>query len=294
MASLKEIRLRIGSVETTRQITSVMKMTSAAKFQKVNLATTHYQTYANRLEWLAARVVVQQEQPPLLAREREGNNGRRVVVCIASQQGMCGAYNANICKETLRHIRKHCADALKNKKLELYYIGQKAVSYFSDLAVPGNLTYLKLLQGFPSKKTNREILDRWITAFLEGKILSLDVAYSKSGGSQAIPEVVRLLPFRPAQQPDSPKRHFGAIYEPDLETVTEKTLLAALHAKWHAMVSSSFKAEHEARMMAMGQATDNADRLLEELHLEYNQIRQSNITNEILEIVNGAEAMNKR
>ncbi len=294
MASLKEIRLRIGSVETTRQITSVMKMTSAAKFQKVNLATAHFQRYSQHLTSMAAALLSQLEQPPRLSAIPDTQKGRRVVICIASQQGMCGAYNSNVCKETLQHIRTHCADALHSGNLEIFFVGQKTVAWFRDLPVIENHSLIKLLQGFPSKKSNRETLQPFIGAFLNGKILSVDVAYSVSAGSQAQPKVLRLLPFRPTLPPDSPPLHHGTLFEPDLATVTEKLLFDALHAKWHEMVMSAFKAEHETRMQAMGQATENADRLLEELHLDYNQIRQSNITNEILEIVNGAEAMNKR
>lgn len=293
MASLKEIRLRIGSVETTRQITSVMKMTSAAKFQKVNLAVTHFQLYSRELSILAASILARLEQPPLLSRLPETEKGRRVVICIASQQGMCGAYNANIGRETLRHIRTRLADTLKNGNLEICFVGQKTLTWFKDLPIMENHSLLKLLQGFPSKKMSQEALQPFITEYLQGKLLSLDVVYSDSSGSQAQPEVFRLLPFRPSLPQGTPPLHFGSLFEPDLTTVTDKVVFEALHAKWQEMVMSAFKAEHEARMLAMGQATENADKLLEELHLDYNQIRQSNITNEILEIVNGAEAMNR-
>lgn len=285
--------MRIGSVETTRQITSVMKMTSAAKFQKVNQAVTHFQLYSRELSILAASILARLEQPPLLSRLPETEKGRRVVICIASQQGMCGAYNANIGREAVRHIRTRLADTLKNGNLEICFVGQKTLTWFKDLPIMENHSLLKLLQGFPSKKMNQEALQPFITEYLQGKLLSLDVVYSDSSGSQAQPEVFRLLPFRPSLPQGTPPLHFGSLFEPDLKTVTDKVVFEALHSKWHEMVMSAFKAEHEARMLAMGQATENADKLLEELHLDYNQIRQSNITNEILEIVNGAEAMNR-
>jgi len=284
MANLKEIRNRIASVGSTMKITSAMKMVSAAKLKKAQDAITSMRPYANKLTELLQN----------LSATLEGDNGsvyatgrnieKVLIVAITSNRGLCGAFNTNIVKETRTIIEKN----YKGKEVQVFTIGKKGhevlkkhVTVFeNDNAIFDHLTF----------DNTALIAQKIMDIFAEGKFDKIDLVYNhfKNAGNQ-IPTHEVFLPIQ-ATKGDS-KAVTDYIFEPSKEVIVETLIPKSLKMQLYKAIRDSYAAEHGARMTAMHKATDNASDLKNELTLTYNKARQAAITNEILEIVGGAEAL---
>ena len=286
MANLKEIRNRIASVSSTMQITSAMKMVSAAKLKKAQDAIIAMRPYANKLTELIQNLsgsIDGEGQNPYTAQR---NDEKILIIAITSNRGLCGAFNSNIIKETLRLSKEDYA----GKTIEIMGIGKKGADILSKT--------------LPIKSRHDTIYDNLsfgnvadvallaMDAFAEGHYDKVLLVYNQF--KNAATQVVTTEQFLPivAEKDITQSSTPDYIYEPSQSAIINELLPKSLKMQFFKSVRDSFASEHGARMTAMHKATDNATELRDQLKLTYNKARQAAITNEILEIVGGAEALN--
>ena len=292
MANLKEIRNRITSVSSTRQITSAMKMVSAAKLRRAQDAITQMRPYANKLKELLGNLGESSDDSEnIYSTQRDVN--RVLLVPITSNRGLAGAFNANIIKETNRLI----AEEYSSKDITVLAIGKKADDFFKKTAynikgttLPGKLDQLfddltfnnvsrvgeKIMKSFEYKQFDKVVLI--YNEFVNAAVQNVNVE--------------QMLPIQPVEKEEGNTTVSDYIYEPSKEFIIEELIPKSLKLQLFKAILDSHAAEHGARMTAMHKATDNATELIGDLKLVYNKARQASITNEILEIVGGAEALN--
>ncbi len=286
MANLKEIRNRIASVSSTMQITSAMKMVSAAKLKKAQDAITAMRPYANKLTELIQNLsgsLDGEGQNPFTAQRAEE---KILIISITSNRGLCGAFNANIIKETLRLSNEDYA----GKTIEIMGIGKKGADILSKTlpiksrhdAIYDNLSFGNVA----------DVALLAMDAFAEGHYDKVLLVYNQF--KNAATQVVTTEQFLPivAEKDITQSSPPDYIYEPSQSAIINELLPKSLKMQFFKSVRDSFASEHGARMTAMHKATDNATELRDQLKLTYNKARQAAITNEILEIVGGAEALN--
>jgi F-type H+-transporting ATPase subunit gamma len=285
MANLKEIRNRISSVSSTMQITSAMKMVSAAKLKKAQDAITAMRPYANKLTELlqSLSATLDANLGSKFANQPEIN--KVLIVGIASNRGLCGAFNSNIIKECTRLTNEMYAD----KEVSYVAIGKKAndalskkgtvISNYRD--VFDELTFGNVA----------EVAEELMQKFVDGEFDKIELVYNKfKNAATQIVMTEQFLPIVPGE--DDVNTNLDYIFEPSKVEIVEELIPKALKTQLFKAVRDSFASEHGARMTAMHKATDNATELRDQLLLTYNKARQAAITNEILEIVGGAEALN--
>tara|TARA_B100001564_G_scaffold239560_1_gene202674 strand:- start:45 stop:899 length:855 start_codon:yes stop_codon:yes gene_type:complete len=283
MANLKEIRNRISSVSSTMQITSAMKMVSAAKLKKAQDAITAMRPYSDKLTQMLVDLSTSVDFENIYLKPRKVNN--KLVVCITSNRGLCGAFNSNIIKR--------CSEiaASSSEKVSFFCIGKKG----SDI----------LSKNFNVIETNNDIFDELsfenislIGDLLMNKFLSKDfdkieIVYNKfkNAATQTV-TTEQFLPIENNNSEDDQNDSSDYIFEPSQIEIISALIPKSLKTQLYKSVRDSYASEHGARMTAMHKATDNATELRDQLKLTYNKARQAAITNEILEIVGGAEALN--
>jgi F-type H+-transporting ATPase subunit gamma len=285
MANLKEIRNRIASVSSTMQITSAMKMVSAAKLKKAQDAITAMRPYANSLTQLIqnlSRTLEGDTQNPYTQIRAKQ---KTLIVSLTSNRGLCGAFNSNIIKKTRQIIDHDFAE----KDVSLITIGKKGSEVLEKTekiisvhdAVFDDLNYENVGQ------IAQDIMDE----FAEENFDEVVLVYNRF--KNAATQIVEVEPFLPivTELNDSVSASTDYIFEPSKSEIINDLLPKSLKMQLYKAVRDSFASEHGARMTAMHKATDNATELRDQLKLTYNQARQAAITNEILEIVGGAEAL---
>ena len=286
MANLKEIRNRISSVGSTMQITSAMKMVSAAKLKRAQDAILQMRPYANKLTELLVNLSssLDSSDGGDFSSEREISNV--LLVPITSNRGLCGGFNANIIKQTLNLIRNDYA----GKDVSILSIGKKSSEYFrnnnynvisSHDEIFADLTYDSIA------KISEDIMQ----SFLDLKYDKVVLIYNQF--KNAATQNVMSENFLPVQSPNDENASIGDyIFEPEKKEIIQQLIPKSLKTQMFKAVLDSHASEHGARMTAMHKATDNASELKKDLTLSYNKARQAAITAEILEIVGGAEALN--
>jgi F-type H+-transporting ATPase subunit gamma len=285
MANLKEIRNRIASVSSTMQITSAMKMVSAAKLKKAQDAITSMRRYANTLTELIQNLSgsLDGDTQNLYTQVRPKQSV--LIISITSNRGLCGAFNANIIKKTRQLVDKE----FKNQKVSLITIGKKGSEILNKTgkvissydSVFDNLTYnsvsniAEIVMNHYEKKTFDQVV----------------LVYNrfKNAATQII-EVESFLPIV-AEKKSENNLNVDYIFEPSKSEIISELLPKSLKMQLFKALRDSFASEHGARMTAMHKATDNATDLRDQLKLTYNKARQAAITNEILEIVGVSEAL---
>ena len=285
MANLKEIRNRISSVSSTMQITSAMKMVSAAKLKKAQDAIVAMRPYANKLTELlqGLSASLDGDAGSKFADQREVN--KVLVVAINSNRGLCGAFNSNVIKES----RRLAGEVYANKEMFFMAIGKKANDTLSkQYNVIANKSEVFDELTFDNVAEIAEIL---MDKFVSGECDKIELVYNKFKNA-ATQEIMteQFLPIVPLE--DDADSNLDYIFEPSKAEIVEQLIPKSLKTQLFKAVRDSFASEHGARMTAMHKATDNATELRDELLLTYNKARQAAITNEILEIVGGAEALN--
>ncbi len=283
MANLKEIRIRIGSVSSTMQITSAMKMVSAAKLKKAQDAITAMRPYSNKLSELMNSFSGSSEDKSFSLKRKIN---KVLIVAISSNRGLCGAFNANIFKEVNNLKSK---PEYKNSEIHFLTIGKKINDSLSktekiiknESELFDNLNYQNV----------SSICENLMTYYLSHEYDHIELVYNsfKNAATQII-KSEQFLPIPVSESNDSLKMDY--IFEPSQESIVNTLIPKSLKMQLFKAVRDSFASEHGARMTAMHKATDNASELRDELKLTYNKARQASITNEILEIVGGAEALN--
>lgn len=292
MANLKAIRVRISSVKSTRQITSAMKMVSAAKLRKAQDKIVRLRPYVSKLQELLAGLsqsMADTEVENVYGRVSEPK--KILIVVITSNRGLCGAFNANVIKETRRIISEKYADQYRRGNLQILTIGKKGFDYFRRQQVKMLPDQNNLLNNL-SFGNVAQVADAIMVSFISGEYDVVELVYNqfKNAAVQYLTNEL-FLPVTASAKSKSGAEPVDYIYEPAQEDIVKDLIPKSLKIQFYKAVLDSFVAEHGARMTSMHKATDNATTMIRDLTLHYNKARQSAITNQILEVVSGAEAL---
>ncbi len=285
MANLKEIRNRISSIGSTMQITSAMKMVSAAKLKKAQDAITAMRPYSSKLTELLQNLSATLDSDAGGAYSKQREVSKVLLVVVTSNRGLCGGFNSSVIKETTQNIAANYQDV----DVDLLTIGKKGNDILSKSYpvidarndIFDNLTFDYVA----------EVAEKIMKLYSDGTYDKIEIIYNRfKNAATQIPQVEQFLPIKPVEGDTNASADY--IFEPSKEKIVLELIPKSLKTQLYKAVRDSFAAEHGARMTAMHKATDNATELRDELLLTYNKARQAAITNEILEIVGGAEALN--
>ncbi len=283
MANLKEIRNRISSVSSTMQITSAMKMVSAAKLKKAQDAITAMRPYSDKLTQMLVNLSSSVDFENVYLSPRKVKN--KLVVCVTSNRGLCGAFNSNVIKKCTEIANS------SDESVSFLCIGKKGADILS--------------KNYNVVQTNNEIFDdltfenisaiaeKLMSMFLNKEFDNVQIVYNKF--KNAATQIVIQEQYLPIENNDSENDQNESsdyIFEPSQVEIISELIPKSLKTQLYKSIRDSYASEHGARMTAMHKATDNATELRDQLKLTYNKARQAAITNEILEIVGGAEALN--
>jgi F-type H+-transporting ATPase subunit gamma len=285
MANLKEIRNRITSIKSTMQITSAMKMVSAAKLKKAQDAIVAMRPYSSKLTELLQNLsaTLDSYSGGDYAAQREVN--KVLLVVITSNRGLCGGFNSSITKTVTRTIKEKYA----GKQVDLFAIGKKGGDVLSKTRkVVENRNYIYDDLTFDNVA---EIAEHLMDLYVSGSYDKIELVYNQfKNAATQLPQVEQFLPIKPIEGGDV-NANSDYLFEPSKEEIVLALIPKSLKTQLYKALRDSFASEHGARMTAMHKATDNAKDLRDDLLLTYNKARQAAITNEILEIVGGAEAL---
>lgn len=321
MPSLKEIKSRIASVNSTRKITSAMKMVASSKLHHAQTAIENMLPYENMLEHILKTFLVSAPDVELPF-DQERPVKKVALIVFSSNSSLCGGFNANIIKTMLHAIEEYRKQGLTNDDIIIYPIGRKVEEKVRKLGLRSAGSFVHLADK-PNSAQCRDISVEASTMFLEGKVDKVELIYHhfKSAGSQVLTRRTFLpidlhddvgadndrdlssnlatkksqeyLKNRNKQEEEREQTtvkplNDNFLVEPDLKTVLTELVPKELHLMVYTALLDSNASEHAARMVAMQTATDNADELLRELNLQYNKSRQAAITSELLDIVGGS------
>ncbi len=292
MANLKEVRTRIESVNSTRQITSAMKMVAASKLRKSQNAIIAMRPYAAKLQELVKGLSASTEQSSEGIYSVQRPADRILIVPVTSNRGLCGAFNANVIRSAVKLINETYAQQLAAGNVSLFPIGKKGEEFFrsrkyniagSNIHVFDNLNFTTVVP----------IAEELMNSFLAGKYDRIIFIYNqfKNAGTQILISEQFLPVEMPVRDENDNSLGVDYLFEPGKEEILGELIPKTLKIQVYKVILDSFASEHGARMIAMHQATDNASDMLKELKLIYNKARQAAITNEIIEIVSGANAL---
>jgi F-type H+-transporting ATPase subunit gamma len=292
MANLKAIRIRITSVKSTRQITSAMKMVAAAKLRKAQDKIVRLRPYANKLH----EILVNLSQS-LADSEIENVYGRKstpekiLIIAITSNRGLCGAFNSNVMREARQVITDNYYEQYKKGNVQFLAIGKKGFDNLRKLKFKIAGESNDLLNAVTFERASA-IAEKVMDGFVTGDFDRVDIIYNhfKNAAVQQLTNEV-FLPVEATPMDGKASLPVDYIYEPDKESIVKELIPKSLKIQFYKAVLDSFVAENGARMTAMHKATDNATTMIRELTLQYNKARQASITNQILEVVSGAEAL---
>ena len=291
MANLKEVRTRIASVSSTQQITSAMKMVSAAKFRRAQNAIVGMRPYARQLGDIVADIDTGDGIQTPYHETRKLENV--LLVVITSNKGLCGAFNSNVIKQAQARIDEYRAKATPEQPahLAMITIGKRCTEFFGK-------RFDNIVGSYDSLLDNNtfddiaNLADDIMEQFCNKKYDRVEFIYNQFKNSLVqILSTEQFLPIVPKAQNAQNTQNNDYIYEPSKEAIMREMIPLMLRSQFYRIILDSLASEHGARMNAMQKATDNATELLKELRLSYNKARQAAITNEIIEIVSGSEAL---
>jgi F-type H+-transporting ATPase subunit gamma len=288
MANLKEIRTRISSVQKTKQVTAAMKMVSAAKLKKAQDSIVQIRPFADKLHEILSNLTgsLTNSDDNLYGEERKPE--KILLVAITSNKGLCGAFNANVIKQVNMLAGTAYAEQNQRGSLHILAIGKQGFEILKKTYnVVGEFNHVYDNLSFENVSA---ISSSLMEEFVDGKYDKVELVYNqfKNAGVQ----ILTTEQFLPVDQPEEEKSsQTEYIFEPNQEEILGELIPKSLKTQFFKALLDSFASEHGARMTAMHKATDNASDLIQDLNLTYNKARQAAITNEILEIVSGANAL---
>jgi F-type H+-transporting ATPase subunit gamma len=291
MGNLKEIRVRIASVQSTQKITSAMKLVSAAKLRRAQNAIIGLRPYSNKLNEilsnLSSSLENSAEMPLLKARSIE----KVVLVVISSNRGLCGGFNSNIVKEVIRVVENRYAKQNQEGNLQLICLGKKAAEQLSKKynVISVNEEVIETSQF----TVISDLAEKLMKQYINKEVDKVEVIYNRF--QNAATQYVQSENYLPVENLAAQKENatnIDYIFEPSREELVSELIPKILKLQLYKTLIDSIASEHGARMTSMAKATDNATEILKELKLKYNNARQAAITNELNEIVSGANAMN--
>lgn len=298
MANLKEVRTRINSVNSTMQITSAMKMVSASKLRKSQTAIVALRPYASKLQEIMQNLsgAMKTSAEGVYAKIHKENpeDEKILLIPVASNKGLCGVFNVSVIRETLNALKNEYKTQYEKGNVDILCISKKVEETLRFRKYPiigeqneilDNLTYEKALP----------FAEKLMSDFVEEKYDRIVFIYNqfKNAGTQILvkEQFLPIVSEEPAEDEEKPVDEIEYIFQPSKEEILNSLIPKSLKLQLYKILLDSFASEHGARMVSMTKATDNAAELLKELNLSYNKARQSAITNEIIEIVGGANAL---
>jgi len=286
MANLKEIRNRITSIKSTMQITSAMKMVSAAKLKKAQDAITAMRPYSSKLTELLQNLSATLDSDASGAYSTQREVSKVLLVVITSNRGLCGGFNSSITKKVIATIQ----EKYSNASVDLFTIGKKGTDVLSKTQTV-IATRNELFDDLTFDNV-AVVAEELMEMYTDGAYDKIEVVYNQfKNAATQIPQVEQFLPIKPIEGGDANAVNSDYIFDPSKEEIVLALIPKSLKTQLYKALRDSFASEHGARMTAMHKATDNATDLRDDLLLTYNKARQAAITNEILEIVGGAEAL---
>jgi len=292
---LKEVRERINSINSTQQITSAMKMVSAAKLKKAQDAIVRLRPYALRLNKMLGNLLTNSEGDinSRLGEEREVK--KALLVVVTSSRGLCGAFNSNIIKKAESALKNEFAPLVAKGDLTILTIGKKGNDYFQSHypKVPIIKDYINAFENLEQEATSI-ISGKLMNEFENGKYDLIKVAFARfKNAALQYAEVEQFLPVPKIEVKSESVRKLKAnyLFEPNKDGLLETLIPSIMHTTFQRYLLDTHASEHGARMTAMENATENANEILIDLKLEFNKARQEAITKELLEIISGASAL---
>ncbi|MFM6948013.1 MAG: ATP synthase F1 subunit gamma [Aquirufa sp.] len=292
MASLKEVRNRIVSVNSTQQITKAMKMVSAAKLRRATDAIVQMRPYAKKLAEMIATVSARTESTNENPFSEVREIKRVLIILVTSDRGLCGAFNTNVGKAAIQVIQEKYSELNQNGQVEILTLGKKGAEYMSRRGYKLNTTHTEIyskLNFTNVKAIGEEVLE----AFAKKEFDVVEVIFNEF--KNVATQIIRNEQLLPLVEKQDDKKVVASsvdyIFEPNEEEVINELIPKSIKLSIFRALLESNASEHGARMTAMEKATENAGELIKALKLEYNRSRQAAITKEILEIVGGAEAL---
>jgi len=290
MSNLKEIRTRITSVKSTKQITSAMKMVSAAKLKKAQDAVINLRPYANKLHQILSNINQSLEKEEENIYSRPGTPEKILIISVTSNKGLCGAFNTNVTKQVLSFLKEDYKEKFEEGNVSIISIGKKGTEFFQSSKIDLFNSNIQILDNL-NFESALPFIEDILQGYVNKQFDKVVIVYNKFKNA-AVQELTagQFLPIElPAERESNEK--FDYIFEPSKEEIVQELIPKSLKIEFYEALLESLAAEHGARMTAMHKATDNATEIIRDLQLTYNKARQASITNEILEIVGGAEAL---
>ena len=298
MANLKEVRTRINSVNSTMQITSAMKMVSASKLRKSQSTIVALRPYASKLQEIMSRISssLQTSTEGVYAKIHKENpeDEKILLIPVASNKGLCGVFNVSVLRETLKSLNEDYKVQYEKGNVDIFCISKKIEEtlHFRKYRIAGNCN--DVLDNLSYDNT-LPLAEQLMKDFVDEKYDRIIFIYNqfKNAGSQILTKE-QFLPIvgeKPVEKVDNPADETEYIFQPSKEEILNSLIPKSLKLQVYKILLDSFTSEHGARMVSMTKATDNATELLKDLNLSYNKARQGAITNEIIEIVGGANAL---
>jgi F-type H+-transporting ATPase subunit gamma len=291
MPSLKEVRSRIVSVNSTQQITKAMKMVAAAKLRRAQDAITQMRPYAQKLSEMLGTVSAGAEAAADSPYKQVRPVQNVLMILVTSDRGLCGAFNTNVVKAAVARINEQYAEQARRGTVRVMSLGKKGGEGMGRRGYKVNNDHAGVF-GSLSFNTVRAAAEEVMEGFVRGEYDVVEIVYNefKNVATQII-RTEQMLPIVPTPAPAGVSTSVNYTFEPDEEQIVSELIPKTLKIQLYKAVLESNASEHGARMTAMDKATENAGELLKELKLVYNRTRQAAITKEILEIVGGAEAL---
>jgi len=289
MASLKEVRARITSINSTQQITKAMKMVAAAKLRRAQDNITQLRPYAQKLSQMLSTVSAGAETASESPYRQTRTVDRVLIIVVTSDRGLCGAFNTNAVKGALALIDQRYAAQARAGNVGIMAIGKKGAEAFVRRGFRVNTNHIDVF-GSLNFATVKAAAEEAMTGFAAGQYDAVEIVYNEfRNAAMQIIRAEQMLPIMAAAPASATAVNYS--FEPSEEEIVSELIPKTLKTQLYKAVLDSNASEHGARMTAMDKATENAGELLKELKLVYNRTRQAAITTEILEIVGGAEAL---
>ncbi|WP_071123444.1 F0F1 ATP synthase subunit gamma [Prevotellamassilia timonensis] len=290
MASLKEVKTRIASVNSTRKITSAMKMVASSKLHRAQQAIESMRPYERQLTRIMSTFVGSMEGEVDTAYAAQRDVKRVVIVLFTSNSSLCGGYNANAVKAFVKKVEEY--RSLDIEICRVYAMGKKAAEAVGKLK-NFDLVDKSALLDHPSYQEAAKVASELMDLYVKGDIDEVDLIYHhfKSAGTQILTtETFLPIDLHADSTEEGATNNLNFIVEPSMGDIVNQLIPKSLHLRLYTALLDSLASEHAARVIAMQVATDNADDLLRELTLTYNKTRQQAITNELLDIAGGSAA----
>lgn len=282
MPSLKEIRNKISSVKSTKRIMQAMKMIATVKYAKTQIMLNSFRPYYKSYKDIVSIVTSSLKDSPSRFLSLDNTSTKDLLIIVSSDRGLCGSYNTSL----FRMIERY---DFKSEKIDNLYVGKKGSDYFKTEGFGDSITSLTEKN---YKNIAEEVSSQLLVPFLDKKVDNIYIAYNKfESAISQVPTISKILPIQLEEQDSVEDKGGDILIEPGIESFVEEVLPKFFNLTISSILLESVTSEHAARTAAMDNATRNADDILRDTTILFNKTRQAYITTELMDIVNGAEAI---